>query len=375
MTIQTLPNPILLPAVSGANTITTSLAVSMVTAMTFDASTDKMALVTMIQKSGTLTEVHFRTGVVSTAGATFQIQIEGVDASGNPDGTAKYTNANGTVVVATSDDNTWKTVSINGGTGVSVVKGDIVAIVLSVSSGTPNTVIISGAPPGNAAGFHYGQLPYIVQDTAGSWTKVTPSTYTWCLVLNYNGTYEQILGASAANAVAITAIGNDAERGMRFTSPFPMRCIGIRARLPNLAAGADFRARLYSGTTTVLGESLSSSVDMDGDWNRDATGDNFYDIFFPESISLAANTTYYATIWQKTANSVSLVESTVSVAGYMNTLGCGSNWYLCNRAAGGTGAWTETDTIRPDMYLWVDGFDDAAGSGGLAANPSRGFMG
>ena len=364
MTIQTLEPATLMPAGTGASTQTTSNAIAMQTMMTFDATADRLALITWMPRSGTLTGVEFRTGIVSTAGATFQIQIEGIDAAtGNPDGVAKYTNANGTVVVGTADDNVWKAVAINGGTGVTTVKGDLIAIVLSVSTGTPNTVIIAGMPQGNAAGWVYGDMPYVVQDTAAAWARFTGSV-TWCVVLNFGGTYYQVAGGAVGQSITANAIGNGAERGMRFTVPFTMRVSGFRARLHNIAATGDFRARLYSGTTTVLAESINSTTDIDGDVVLSATQDNYYDIMFSSSVTLSANTTYYVTIWQKTAAAVAINEVTVDVAGHMNALGGGSNWYLCNRASGGTGAWTETTTVRPDMYLWCDGFDDGAGGGG-----------
>lgn len=363
MTIQNLPMAVLMPPVTNGNGQSTAAGVSMVTAMTFDGTGDRLALITWVTETRLLRTVWFRTGTVTTAGATFQIQIEGVDASGNPDGVAKYTNANGTVNVATTDDSIWKGVVINGGDGVTVTKGDLIAVVLTVSSGTPNTVIIAGTP--TTVGWVYGNMPYLVQDTGGgSWARLASASTALCLAFKDLEDFWQVPGGTVTHGLTHQAIGNDAERGLRFQVPWPMRVTGMRVRMPNLAAGSAFRARLYSGTTTVLAESINSSTDIDGDVVSLATQDNFYDIFFPESPELAANTTYYATIWQKNANSVSIHEATVSSADYMAAMSCGAEWHSCSRAAGGTGAWTETDTIRPDMYLWVDGFDDGAGSGG-----------
>lgn len=364
MTIQTLPFATLIPAPYESNSAATALTVNMQTLMTFDGSADRLALITTVPKGGTLTGVEFRTGLVSTAGATFQIQIEGVDASGNPDGTAYQTNANGTVVVATSDDNVWKAVSINSGTGVTMTKGDPIAVVLTVSSGTPNTVIIAGAVNGMA--FTYGTFPYLVQDTGGgSWARIAAGTNTWCLVFNYGGTYETLLGSTVVHSESAAAIGNGAERGLRFQVPWKMRVCGARIRLQNIAAGADFRVRLYdSDGTTILASARSSSVDWDGDWTVGTTADNYLDFVFPETPTLSAATTYYVGVHQTTANAVAISEATVSAAGHMNAFPCGSGFYGVNRATGTSGAWTEAQTTRPMVHLWVDGFDDGAGSGG-----------
>lgn len=235
------------------------------TIFTFDSAADRMALITMIPKTGTLTAVEFRTGAVSTTGATLQVQLETVAADGTPSGTIYTSGANGTVVVSTSDDNVFKSVSINGGTGVTVTKGDMVAIVLTVSSGTPKTIQISAAP--NSAYNFLGVFPYQVNDTAGSWAKSTGNVPT-SFLLNYGGTYEHMEGGCPISAVAITTIGNGNERALRFVAPAPIRVLGVRIFLANVAAGADFRVVLYDSTPTKLIEALhngGSGSDFDGD--------------------------------------------------------------------------------------------------------------
>lgn len=358
MTTQTVP-PTEVPRLVISNAATTSVSVAMQTIMTFDAAGDRLALITRIPKTGTLTAIEFRTGTVSTTGATFQIQVEGVDGTGLPDGVAKYTNANGTVVVATSDDGVWKSVSLNSGTGVSVTKGDLVAIVLSVSSGTPNTVIVQG---GNVSSMTtLGTFPYMAQDTAGSWAKFASSALACPFVLSYGGTYELTPGANPTHSQALSSIGNGAERGLRFNFPVPVRAYGMRAFLGNIAAGADFRAVLYNDTPTLLTE-VNSGADIDGDVAVSTTNDGWYEFIFPSAQSLSANTTYHATIYQKTANSVSLLENSFSSNAYMNAYHSGTAMYLSTRS-GGTGAFTTTNTTMPMIQLLVDGFDDGLGGG------------
>lgn len=364
MTVATVP-AFWLPPLLGANVITTSVSSNMTTVMTFDGSADRLALITRIPQSGTLTAVEFHTGTVSTAGATFSIRIETVDASGLPSGTLAYTSASGTVVVNTTDDNAWMSVSINGGTGVSVTQGDLVAIMLSVSSGTPNTVIVSSAP--TSIQTLTGQYPYLVLDTAGSWAKGTGSN-PGPFVLNYGGTYVGCNGASPVNGTSATSIGNDNEVALRFYYPAPVRARGGRAFLLNIAAGADFTVRLCNSSGTAL-----QTVTIDGDVTSSTTVDGWYDWTFPSTESLSANTEYFLSVHQTTANNLAILQATFASTGHMAAFSSGANMYQGTRT-GGSGSFSTTTTTMPMIQLICDGIDDGAGGGGGLAIPVSGSI-
>src|SRR6185295_5385053 len=87
--------------------------------------------------TGTLTGVQFQTGTITTGQNSCPIRVETMDATtGNPSGTLAYTNSNGTVDIASSDDNVaLACTNINSGTGVSVTYGDIVGITIGRSGG------------------------------------------------------------------------------------------------------------------------------------------------------------------------------------------------------------------------------------------------
>ena len=329
----------------------------MQTIITMDAAGDKLALIHRVPKTGTLTGINFRTGTVSTAGATLRAQVETVT-NGAPTGTLKYTNGTGTVVVATSDDNVWKAVAINGGTGVAVTKGDLVATVIDVSSGTPNTVILS---TGSTTSMSLGNFPYCSANTTGAYAKLT-NALSAPVVWDYGGTFEYCFGMNAADSVAITNIGNTNERALRFQLPAPMRVKGIAAMLCNASAGCDFRVRLYDSTPTLIANAeVEAGADIDGDTFASATIDGYSEFIFPASIELAANTTYYASIYQRTATNLALAEIGVSTAAYMAAMPGGAQLYLATRS-GGTGSFANTTTTRPLIWLLVDGIDNAAGN-------------
>src|SRR3990167_43486 len=110
------------------------------TAFTFDASTDKLAAIIDIPQDGTLTAIEFRIDN-STLGSstTFTMSLETLSGTpGLPTGTLidDPTNAaTGTVAVTGADDTIWKSVPINGGTGVTVAAGTQLALDLYISAG------------------------------------------------------------------------------------------------------------------------------------------------------------------------------------------------------------------------------------------------
>lgn len=371
MTFQTI-RPMRFPELASGVVLfqQTSAPTSNGTPITFDASGDKIALIHRVPKTGTLTAIEFLTGTVSTTGATMRAAVEGVGTDGNPSGTVKYTSAEGTVVVATSDDNVWKSVSINGGTGVTVTRGDLVATVIDVSSGTPNTISLA---VGATTSMALGNFPYVTANTSGTYAKKTDSLGL-AVVWNYGGTYEYIFGANPAISTSLTNVGNGNERALRFQVPVPIRIYGIGAHLANPAAGADFRVRLYDSTPTLItnGE-LEVGADIDGDTFPGTTIDGYAEFIFPASIELSANTTYYASIYQKTANNIALGQVGLTSSAYLAAMPGGSQCYLGTRS-GGTGTFSDTQTVVPLIYLLVDGIHDGTGGGGLAANPAQGFV-
>lgn len=364
MTIQTIAGlSILIPEFSGTafQAQATGGTQSVGTVFTFDAATDVLALVTRVPKTGTLTGLDFRTGTVSTAGATFDFGLRSVT-DGLPNiSTDLVANSSSTVAVAITDDNVWKSVSLNAGAGVSVTRGALCAMVLKVSSGTPNTVIIAGMQSNLMV---LSGFPYKVEDTAGTLARAL-STLAVPFAWNYGGTYAPADGCAVGNSGAFVTPGNGAERGLRFKFPVPVNIAGVRMVLANMAAGADFRIVLYDNDgTTVLAQVESTPADIDGDTNVGATVDAAHYFPFATSPSFTANEVGYVCLFQKTAAVIQSYEIAVSDVKYMDAMPGGKELYLVNRAVGGSGAFTETTTTRFMAQLVIDGLDDGAGAGG-----------
>src|SRR5438093_3319795 len=93
-----------------------------------DASGEKVAFIVRAPKAGTITDIGFRLGVVTT-GQTLKVSLQDVDGvTGNPDGVVDQSN---TVAVADTDDELWKTVTLPGRT---VVLGEVFAIVIEFNA-------------------------------------------------------------------------------------------------------------------------------------------------------------------------------------------------------------------------------------------------
>lgn len=141
-------------------------------------------------KTGTLSGFSFRTGTVTT-GCTVNISLQSLSTSGTtgvggfPTGSDYSTGTSTTQVIANADDNVWFNVTFS--SPASVTKGDKLAVVFSVSSGTPSglNLLFYGTGQG-AVGYATG---YISTYNGSAWTY-SNSQAVMIGVLNYNGTYE-----------------------------------------------------------------------------------------------------------------------------------------------------------------------------------------
>jgi hypothetical protein len=158
-------------------------------AFLLDAATEKYAMVFRAPKDGSIATIGFKLGVVTT-GDTLRVSLQNVDpATGNPDGTADQS---GTVVVASADDNTWKTAIL--GSARVVTLGELLCLVIDFNSfvaGNLEIQAIQAAAGGSRYGFQ--NSCYNTHQVGGSWTK-SVSTLP-CIDIAYNdGSRAHIIG-------------------------------------------------------------------------------------------------------------------------------------------------------------------------------------
>lgn len=341
-------------------------AVPSFSALTLAASTDKVAVVFRVPRTGTLDKFEWMAGAVSiNSGSAVRCSFQDPStANGDPDGTQdQFRDMAGTAVTA----NTWMVPGLitsdgtDGGSKRSVTRGDRLCAVLEYQTFTAADSVavntISSFP--TIVGF-----PYPDRQTGGTWTK--SSNYP-VIALKYNdGTYEYIAanvwpveGSTAFPALSLNTGSTPDEAGNIFQLPFPCRATGAWVMTNPGAAGRDFDLVLYDSD----GSTPLQTTSVDTDVLRTATAPSTVLMHFPTTSALSANTNYRIVFKPTTASNTSTYECVVNAAAIMAALPGGSNWHKTTRSD--AGAWTQDTTNRVMIGLLLDGFDDAAaGSGG-----------
>lgn len=317
-------------------------------AMSISAAGDKIAFVVQAPKTGTIDQVGWRTGTVTT-GATMDVRLETVSATtGDPTGTLFGTNTNGSQVVAGSDDDHWFDTSLT--SGASVTKGDLLAIVI-VNPGSPGNLEIVGTM------LIDGNFPYCDRFVSAAWTKQPGSPV---LALRYNdSSYEPLFTwpISAIGEYDIDSSTTPDEVSLRFQLPFPVQVTGFWAVI-------DFdnnaTAKLYdSDGSTVL-----ASVTVDKDVRQTGSSAQ-HRVHFAAAVSLLANTYYRLSIVPPDASAqVRVFYVLTSSAALLDGLPCGQKFTISYRTD--AGSWSDATNTRPLIGLIIDGF---SAGGGLLVNP------
>lgn len=313
-------------------------------AMTLDASGEKAAFVFYAPKAGNIAKVHFRLGTVTT-GQTLQASLQDVSlTTGDPDEVADQS---GTVAVANSDDDSFKTVTF--GSARTVAFNDLLACVIEFS-GTVGNLNVSRSALSN-----YGAVSnctYAAHKTGGTWTKITSPGI---LAVEYDdGSFAPIYslspGTTASQMFDSTATPD--EYALKFQLPFACKVGGIAW------AGryADCEVVLYAADgTTALGTAV-----LDGNVVSSGGDFQFHGRF--ADVTIASATTYYASVKPTTASSLRLHYLSVGAAAWLGQMPGGQNLHLSTRT--NAGSWTDTTTTRPFISLLITEIDDGVGGGG-----------
>jgi len=358
MALQSIPGGLWIPHPLGE--ISANPAFSAV--FLLDAASEKAAVICRIPKTGNISKVRWRTNTVTT-GATMDIRVETVDASGDPSGTLIHANASGTQVVVDTDDNTSFASSL--AAAVAVTRGDLVAIIVAQPSASSGSLTVSAyaAHAGWISRYPYGNL------FTTSWAK---QTVLPCFGLEYDdGSYAFMppLAPISATNNAVYNSGTVAadERGLKFKLPFPTRVTGCWAYMLS-AATADYQILLYdSDGSTVM---TNGTISHDGDHRQGTTGQGIQYFIFPGTIQLTKDTFYRLILKPTTTANVTLSDFEVGAAAVLDAFAGGQNFHYTDRVD--AGSWTDTTTKRPMMGLIIDALDDGVSSG--STFPSQGIQ-
>lgn len=356
MALTALPSSLIVPWGNGSLGILSSAGAASVASPTINDDTDEVAFVVQIPKTGTLTALTFCTGTITTGESAVPVRIETVNTSGNPSGSLYTANATGTITIDAADDNVIKEVSINGGTGVSVTLGDIIAVRMKRNgSGALNGGVFKYLSSGSA----YSSLP-LLQDYniggAAAWTKTTASPM---LAFNIGGWIAPPGCVGAATATQSSeAFQTAAERGILVNLPVSCRAVGVIAQCA-LAAATSVKFTLYSDPAGTPA-SQATTVDIDTDIAQSVNQRGVMALF-NAPFTLAASTNYVLAMTPQGATNLSLAYYPAN-ASYLAASPAGSTgtWWA---RANGSSAFTETNTRIPLIGLIVDQVDTGGSSG------------
>jgi len=310
------------------------------TSLLIDASGEYVGFVFRVPKTGSIRNIGFRTGAV-TSSQTLNVSIVTVDGSGIPTSTAYGSMVAGTQAAPAA--NTGYVVTL--GTDATATEGDLVAVKIQFDGTIGNLNIQS-------FGFGVGTAYAVLNGTKQAATPVCSIEYS-------DGSYEPIIGVfPATGGVASSSFnsgtGTFDEWALRVSFPYKVRLRGVRIGM-SAAAAADFEIINYDGTSAVTGMTLT----VDGD-SMQGTGNRENVFLWTTTEELAANTTRYLSIRPTTVNNVTLNNFTLPEADAWDMIDGNLGWILAKRL--NQGAWdTSATTVVPFMVPIFDQLDDGTG--------------
>lgn len=328
---------------------------------TINDTTDKAAFVIEVPTTGTLTSVQFSTGTITTGENANTVRLETIDASGNPSGTLidDPTNlASGTIDIANGDDNVALACPINGGTGVSVTAGNMIAVVFAAGGAGLNGGVFRYAGTNSTGGYSIPSAQDYNIGSAAAWTKAKQSRPF--LALNIGGwTAPHGCLGGLTGGQSSDPFQSPAERGALINLPVSVRSVGIVASV-SMAAATTVKFQLWTPITgTPISVAASNAVDTDA---AGLTGNGLLQLMFTSAYTIAANTDYIAAVSPQGAVNVSLGYMPANVT-YDAAYPGGSTFKWYGRAAGGSTNFSVTGTRVPQVGIVIDGIDSGGSAG------------
>lgn len=334
-------------------------AVGAATNFAVDANNDGWGVVFQPETTDAITHVGFRYGARTGTPPTYTIQIEGVDASGFPDG-ADIGGGSPTAVTFTPPADTsinglwqWKTLT----NSYNPTDATPLALTIRYSSGTIDGSNFSSFTRSlvDVSASSHG-FPYAVSLTAGTWAaNAGTHIFGYKTATERHGTIVQgvfTTNTSTSGQRSTMKFNIPATRGSTYQVA-GFRCV---ARLP--AAAGSYKYGLYNAAGTALQE-----VTMDSD-HISAAGTTLPSRFFFDIDSLATlsnGTDYYIGFESVSSSTVGLKGYQLAEADDRTAFSNGTNrcYSLWNGAS-----WADDTTVVPQLDLILA--DITVASGGAA---------
>jgi len=310
-------------------------------------TTDYIFFVFKMPATGKLYSISFVTTTVTTGDSAFVVRIEGVDSSGNPDGTLKYTNGEGTVNILDTNDNTNIECLINGSSGVDVVDGDEVAVVLKLSAGSSGNLTIRSS---SASARNY---PYLGDYNISTGTTITKIAQTPNVCVKIGDRYQCPSGCYFFTGTSgdTAYFESPKERGIGIMFPVTKNLSGFWW-YNALYASTSFIVRLYSNP---LGSPVLEASTGTQAYAKHASNTIRYSAYeFDTCFKLKKNSLYVLAIAPQDANQLRF--RTLPIASALKSAApLGQYGTLYSRDTTDTTSFTNTDTTVPIMGPIIDG--------------------
>lgn len=333
------------------------------TNFTLDGSTDALEYIFQAPPgaaSYSITRLGVRLGTITGTTPTYRLSLQGVDGSGNPDGTIKGGGTPASVTFSPSglgwSNNTWHWVDLDN--AYSASPGELLAHVVDYSSGTVDGS--NNASFTSTVGTNYTNLafPYSITNNATVRTKV--ATAMACRAWGTSSVAYDFPSLSFTSTTYNSGSTPD-EYALKWTLPADWgatyKVRGVRVML-GLAAAATMTVKLY--------DSDGSTVLQDIAWDTDhttGTSARWKQILFNESSlsSLSFGTAYRIGFVPSSATNHSINYMDVDAAADWDAWPGGQNVLTSTRTD--AGAWTDTTTRRLFCELVLADITEPSGGG------------
>lgn len=329
--------------------------------------TDAVEFVLQAAAAATITRLGFRVGTRTGTPPTYRISLQGVNASGNPDGTIKGggtpASATFTPPASTAWNNTWQWVTLDN--AYTCARGEYLAVVIDYSSGTidgSNNITFATHCDSTSVS---SLFPFAIQNDAGVRTRRTGQPY-----FGY-GSVSKAYGnvyLSGSN-ITINSAGTD-EVAAKFTLPADwgdtFQVLGAHVLCAPISAGKTISMTLYEGggaaDTTVL-----QSVDWDTDFTS-AAGTGILTLYFDEATlsTLTFGNTYRLSFGTPDASGQLISVVSVSSAADWDASALGQQFARSLRSGGN---WTDSAVSRVLCNLILADWTKPAGAGARLVGP------
>lgn len=306
-----------------------------------DATNTQVEWIFQADEPATITKLGF--AMLSKTGTppSYTISLQGVDGSGNPDGTIKGGGSPVSHTFTPPNDttwnNTWQWITLDN--SYTCTNGEPLAIVIAYASGTINSsnkITVNHLHGASAA----LDLPYVIQNTTGSRTRQSnPPVFGYASSTRAYGRPMKALTATNVNSGT-----SPNEFAIAFQLPTTLCTtykVGAVRWLAGRPAGTSLQVQLYSGTTV-----LQSTAALDSDLVLTAGSVHLGKVVFQDSslTTLNAGTTYRIGFAPANTSNWSMQDMTVSAASDFDAYPGQQKFWKSTRT--GAGSWSDDTTKR-----------------------------